>query len=71
MAAKQPALSTAEFETFANHVLDGADLCADRQILALADSLHDIIRQRRNARWTNAPHSFDPAPAHELMGAAN
>jgi len=69
MPLKQPSLSDDAFEAFGKQILNGAELCADRQILALADSLHEIIRQRRNARWSSEARSFDPVAVHELMGA--
>ena len=71
MSTKQPCLSTDAFEAFGKQVLNAAELCADRQILALADALHDIIRERRSARWCGETRSFDPAPAHDLMAAAS
>lgn len=71
MTVKQPSLPDEAFEAFGHQVLNGAELCADRQILDLADRLHDIIRSRRNARWSGESRSFDPAPAHDLMAAAS
>lgn len=70
MSSKQPSLSEDAFEAFGRQVLNGAELCADRQILDLADRLHDIIRERRNARWNQESRSFDPSAAHDLMGSA-
>jgi hypothetical protein len=62
MNSKQVGLSESAFDAFCQQVLNGAVCCADSQILALADELHDIIRGRRMARWQASAEarSFDP-----------
>jgi hypothetical protein len=71
MAFKETHLSPAAFEAFCQQVLNGAAFCADRQILALADELHEIIRARRMERWLESEpsRSFAPAPDAGLIGA--
>lgn len=72
MNSTQAHLSQTSFDAFCQQVLNGASFCAENQILALADELHDIIRSRRMARWLEASEtrSFDPATeAAEAFGA--
>lgn len=69
MTEKQPNLSIIAFEAFGKQVINGAGLCSDQQILALADSLHDIIRHRRNRRFEQSSRSFDPASIEHMMAA--
>lgn len=71
MGSKHKHLSETAYEAFCQQVLNGAAFCADHQILALADELHDIIRTRRMARWEASPssRSFEPAADAGLIGA--
>ncbi|MES2035700.1 MAG: hypothetical protein V4466_16160 [Pseudomonadota bacterium] len=70
MSLKQQKLSAAAFEAFTQQVLSGAAVCADHQILALADDLHEIIRGRRVERWlqSDPSRSFAPKPDAGLIG---
>jgi len=70
MGSQHKHLSPIAFDAFCQQVLNGAAFCADHQILALADELHEIIRTRRNARWmaSSTTRSFNPAPNAGLVG---
>lgn len=69
MSNKPAHLSQTSFDAFCQQVLNGASFCADAQILALADELHDIIRSRRMARWLDASEERSFSPVAEGVGA--
>ena len=45
-----PRLSGRQLETLRSRLGDAIDLMTDDQILDLADTLHDALRERRNLR---------------------
>jgi hypothetical protein len=50
MTQEPPRLSRSQFEILCRRVRDAADRMSDDQILSLADSLHDALRERRKFR---------------------
>lgn len=47
---QSPRLSQTQLDLLCRKVRDAADYMADEQILCLADSLHDALRERRRLR---------------------
>lgn len=68
MGSPNHRLNDESFERLREHLAAAAALCGEDQLLDLADCLHDSIRRRKSARWTDPATRAQPmAPsAHRL-----